>query len=226
MGFSANLRLRGDMDYAIRRREMVHHQLADRDIRDPRVLEVMGRVPRHRFVEEALRHKAYDDYPLPIGSRQTISQPYIIAVMCEAMDLRGREKVLEVGTGSGYVTALLAELAERVFTIERIKELLLRARSLLDEMGYNNVVYRVGDGTRGWREESPFDAIQVSAASPEVPEALVEQLAPGGRLVIPVGSPDHQILVRVVKGKEGEVRRENLKPCIFVKLIGEHGWKE
>ncbi len=214
------------MDYAITRREMVRNQLAGRDIRDPRVLEVMGRVPRHRFVEEALRHKAYDDYPLPIGSRQTISQPYIIAVMCEAMELKGREKVLELGTGSGYVTALLAELAERVFTIERIKELLFRARSLLDEMGYNNVVYRVGDGTRGWRGESPFDAMMVSAASPEVPETLVEQLAPGGRLVIPVGSPDHQVLVKVVKGEKGEVRRENLKPCIFVKLIGEHGWKD
>lgn len=211
------------MDFAIPRERMLAEQLVRRGIRDARVLQAIGKVPRHLFVDEALAGRAYGDYPLPIGERQTISQPYMVALMTEALELVGHERVLEIGTGSGYQTAILAELCSKVFTIERIKGLADRAVRTLDTLGNYNVLVRVGDGSLGWREEAPFDAILVTAAAPTVPEALVEQLAPKGRLVIPVGDVYNQELRKGVKGEEG-MRWSDLGGCVFVKLIGDRGW--
>jgi protein-L-isoaspartate(D-aspartate) O-methyltransferase len=210
---------------AIARERMVADQLRARGITDPRVLTAMGRVPRHRFVEEALAGRAYGDYPLPIGEKQTISQPYMVALMTQALELGGGERVLEVGTGSGYQTAILAELAGKVYSVERIRALADRARAILEELGYYNVLIRVGDGTLGWREEAPFDAVLVTAAAPEVPAPLVEQLKPGGRLVIPVGGTTAQVLKSLVKDADGTVRESELVGCVFVKLVGEQGWQ-
>jgi len=206
---------------------MVDSQIRSRGVRDERVLRAMEKIPRHLFIDEGLIDQAYNDNPLPICDKQTISQPYIVALMTEALELKGREKVLELGTGSGYETAILAELAERVFTIERIASLAQKARKLLESLNYYNVVIRVGDGTYGWREESPFDAIAVSAGSPSIPRMLVEQLAIGGRLVIPVGSRYSQSLTKLTRLSENpdDVKREDLGGCRFVNLIGEHGWK-
>ncbi len=211
--------------YRKARERMVETQIAARGIRDERVLEVMRKVPRHLFVEEALRDQAYADHPLPIGEGQTISQPYIVALMTEALELKGDERVLEVGTGSGYQTAILAELARWVYTIERFARLLERARRVLRELGYANVSFKLGDGTLGWPEEAPFDAIMVTAAGPKVPEPLLEQLAEGGRLVMPIGDEWSQHLVKVVK-KGGRFYRTVLEPVRFVKLVGEYGFKE
>ncbi len=211
------------MDFAIPRERMLAEQLVRRGIRDARVLQAIGKVPRHLFVDEALAGRAYGDYPLPIGERQTISQPYMVALMTEALELAGHERVLEIGTGSGYQTAILAELCSKVFSIERIKGLADRAVRTLDTLGNYNVLVRVGDGSLGWREEAPFDAILVTAAAPTVPEALVEQLAPKGRLVIPVGDVYNQELRKGVKGEEG-MRWSDLGGCVFVKLIGDRGW--
>ncbi|MEK6717976.1 MAG: protein-L-isoaspartate(D-aspartate) O-methyltransferase, partial [candidate division NC10 bacterium] len=211
------------MDFAIPRERMLAEQLVRRGIRDARVLQAIGKVPRHLFVDEALAGRAYGDYPLPIGERQTISQPYMVALMTEALELVGHERVLEIGTGSGYQTAILAELCSKVFSIERIKGLADRAVRTLDTLGNYNVLVRVGDGSLGWREEAPFDAILVTAAAPTVPEALVEQLAPKGRLVIPVGDVYNQELRKGVKGEEG-MRWSDLGGCVFVKLIGDRGW--
>ena len=213
------------MDLAIARERMVADQLRARGITDPRVLTAMGRVPRHRFVEEALAGRAYGDYPLPIGEKQTISQPYMVALMTQALELGGGERVLEVGTGSGYQTAILAELAGKVYSVERIRALADRARAILEDLGYYNVLIRVGDGTLGWREEAPFDAVLVTAAAPEVPAPLVEQLKPGGRLVIPVGGTTAQVLKSLVKDADGTVRESELVGCVFVKLVGEQGWQ-
>ncbi|OPY05956.1 MAG: Protein-L-isoaspartate O-methyltransferase [Syntrophaceae bacterium PtaB.Bin038] len=206
---------------------MVDSQIRSRGIRDERVLRAMEKVPRHLFVDEGLIDQAYNDSPLPIGEKQTISQPYIVALMTEALELTGREKVLELGTGSGYQAAILAELADRVFTIERIASLAQKARRLLESLHYYNVVIRVGDGTYGWREEAPFDAILVAAGSPSIPRTLVEQLAVGGRLVIPVGGRFSQNLIKLKRLSEdpGDVKKEDLGGCRFVSLIGEHGWK-
>ena len=213
--------------YAKQRKKMVDSQIRSRGIRDERVLRAMEKIPRHLFIDEGLIDQAYNDNPLPIGEKQTISQPYIVALMTEALELKGREKVLELGTGSGYEAAILAELADRVFTIERIASLAQKARKLLESLNYYNVVIRVGDGTYGWREESPFDAIAVSAGSPSIPRMLVEQLAIGGRLVIPVGSRYSQSLIKLTRLSENpeDVKREDLGECRFVNLIGEHGWK-
>jgi len=213
------------VDFAIARERMVADQLRARGITDPRVLTAMGRVPRHRFVEEALAARAYGDYPLPIGEKQTISQPYMVALMTQALELVGGERVLEVGTGSGYQTAILAELATKVYSVERIRGLADRARAILEELGYYNVLIRVGDGTLGWREEGPFDAVLVTAAAPEVPAPLVEQLKAGGRLVIPVGGSTAQVLKCLVKEPDGLVRESELVGCVFVKLVGEQGWQ-
>ncbi len=213
------------MEFAIARERMVADQLRARGITDPRVLTAMGRVPRHRFVEEALAARAYGDYPLPIGEKQTISQPYMVALMTQALELVGGERVLEVGTGSGYQTAILAELATKVYSVERIRSLADRARAILEELGYYNVLIRVGDGTLGWREEAPFDAVLVTAAAPEVPAPLVEQLKAGGRLVIPVGGSTAQVLKCLVKEPDGLVRESELVGCVFVKLVGEQGWQ-
>ena len=207
------------------REKMVSTQIEARGIHDQRVLEAMRKVPRHLFVGEALQDQAYGDFPLPIGEGQTISQPYIVAEMTVALELTQDDRVLEIGTGSGYQTAILAELAYRVYTIERVRKLLVGTRKILDQLTYHNVVAKCSDGTKGWSEESPFDAIIVTAGAPEVPEALVEQLKMGGRLVIPVGGRFSQTLFKVVRHEDG-ICKINLGGCRFVKLIGEHGWKE
>ena len=213
------------MKYERQREKMVRQQIAARGIKDPNVLAALGSVPRHLFVSEALRDQAYGDYPLPIGQQQTISQPYIVAEMTQALELDKDDRVLEIGTGSGYQAAILAEIVYRVYTIERIRSLYIQARNLLDELHYHNVVMRCSDGTAGWPGESPFDAIMVTAGAPDVPEKLVDQLAEGGRMVVPVGNQHAQDLIKLTKGKSG-VHRSNLGGCRFVKLIGTHGWKE
>ncbi len=207
------------------REKMVENQLISRGIKDQRVLAAMRKIPRHLFVEEALHCQAYGDHPLPIGEKQTISQPYIVALMTEALELRGNEKVLEIGTGSGYQTAILAELADMVYSIERIPSLVYKARKMLDELGYFNINIRIGDGTKGWEEESPFDGIIVTAASPELPPPLLEQLRKGGLLVVPVGGRYSQDLISVERTDKG-IRQQNLGGCRFVSLIGQYGWQE
>ena len=206
---------------------MVDTQIRVRGVSDQRVLKAMEKIPRHLFVDEGLIDQAYNDNPLPIERRQTISQPYIVALMSEAMALTGREKVLEIGTGSGYQTAILAELAERVFSIERIAVLATVARRVLDVLKDYNVAIRVGDGTYGWREESPFEAIMVTAGAPRIPRLLIEQLAVGGRLVVPVGSRNSQALLKLTRMSEDpeDLKQEDLGGCRFVDLIGEHGWE-
>lgn len=202
---------------------MVEEQLIPRGVNDLRVIDAMRKVPRHLFVDESLRDKAYGDYALPIGEGQTISQPYMVAVMTEALGLKGEEKVLEVGTGSGYQTAILAELSKDVYSIERVASLAVRAEKLLRDLGYSNVFIKVANGTLGWKEEGPFDGIIVTAGAPDVPSTLVEQLKDGGRLIIPVGSRYSQMLTKVEKVK-GEIVSTSLFPCVFVPLIGEYGW--
>jgi protein-L-isoaspartate(D-aspartate) O-methyltransferase len=193
------------------------------DIRDERVLAAMARVPREKFVSDDLRAFAYENRPLPIGHGQTISQPLIVAMMTEALDLTGDEKVLELGTGSGYQAAILAELTERVVTVERIAPLAERAVAVLAELGYHNVQVRLADDTLGWPEEAPYDAILVTAAAPDVPPALIEQLATQGRLVIPVGAHDVQELLLIVNSPSG-LTTKRLGPCRFVPLVGAGGW--
>jgi len=184
----------------------------------------MRKVPRHLFVDEALRDRAYDDHPLPIGEGQTISQPFIVGLMSELLWLEGTEKVLEIGTGSGYQTAVLAELARRVCTIERLPALAARARGVLERLGYTNVWVRVGGGTLGWPEEAPFDRIIVTAGAPAVPPPLFEQLAEGGRMVLPIGDQTEQTLT-IVEKVGGEMRTTPHSACVFVKLIGKYGWE-
>ncbi len=214
-----------DNEYQSLRQQMVD-TLVDRGIRDSKVLAAFRKVPRHLFLDEALWPQAYSDYPLPIGEKQTISQPYIVALMTEALGLTGTEKVLEIGTGSGYQTAILAEIADSVYTIERLPDLAKRARKTLDQLKYTNVIIRIGDGTGGWRDESPFGGIIVTAAAPEAPDPLLQQLEIGGRLVIPIGNEQFQDLLVYFKEGEDRYREENLGGCRFVKLIGEHAWKE
>lgn len=213
--------------YLKQRLKMVESQIRVRGIRDPRVLKAMETVPRHLFVNEALRDQAYNDNPLPIDGGQTISQPYIVALMTEAMELKGTEKVLEIGTGSGYQTVVLAELAEHVFSIDRIASLASGARRLIESLNYFNVAIRVGDGTYGWREEAPFDAVIVTAGAPNIPKTLLEQLAIGGRLVIPAGGRHSQVLIKLTRLSENlnDVKKEDLGGCRFVDLIGEYGWE-
>lgn len=204
--------------------EMVRMQIADRGVRDPRVLEAMLRVPRHLFVPEDLRYRAYDDSPLPIGEGQTISQPYMVAWMTELLKVEEDDKVLEIGTGSGYQAAILCELAEEVLSIEKNANLAREAGERLRSLGYKNVRVRVGDGTLGWPEEAPFDGIIVTAGAPSIPQPLLEQLADGGRLVIPVGSTGMQMLTLVRrKGNRFETSEEG--SCIFVPLVGKYGWR-
>jgi protein-L-isoaspartate(D-aspartate) O-methyltransferase len=212
------------MDLPKARLKMVEEQIVSRGIKDPRVIAAMKKVPRHLFVEEALQSQAYSDHPLPIGEKQTISQPYMVALMTEALQLKEKEKVLEIGAGSGYQTAILAELAEKVFSIERIRSLAIKARQLLYELGYFNVEIKIFDGTHGWMDEAPFDAIIVTAGAPDIPQPLLDQLAIDGRLVIPVGDAYAQDLMRVTHTKEG-IKKEDLGGCRFVKLIGKYGWE-
>lgn len=204
---------------------MVEEQLISRGIKDKRVLDAMGKVPRHIFIEEALRSRAYGDYPLPIGEKQTISQPYMVALMTEALELRGNEKVLEIGTGSGYQSAVLAELCDKVYSVERIKSLAIKAREHLDSLKYMNVAIKIFDGTYGWIEHAPYDAIIVTAGAPEIPQSLIDQLVISGRMVIPVGDEFSQVLVKVEKNKDG-IKTTNICGCVFVKLVGNYGWKE
>ncbi len=204
---------------------MVKEQLERRGIHDVRVLEAMRKVPRHLFVDPSLGWRAYEDCPLPIGEGQTISQPYMVAIMTASLLLRGSERVLEIGTGSGYQAAVLAELSACVYSIERVPVLAERAQRTLGGLGYDNVSIQVGDGSLGWLDAAPFEAIVVTAGAPEVPTPLVEQLQVGGRLVIPVGSSYAQTLRRVIR-REDRVEQEELVGCVFVKLIGKHGWEE
>jgi protein-L-isoaspartate(D-aspartate) O-methyltransferase len=205
------------------RTRMVEDQLVRRGIVDERVLGAMRRVPRHLFVDEALRDRAYGDHALPIGEEQMISQPYIVALMSSLLGLTGQEKVLEVGTGSGYQTAVLAELARRVCSIERLPRLAQRARTVLDGRGYSNVWIRVGSGTLGWLDEAPFDHILVAAGSPAVPPPLFEQLAPGGRMVLPLGDIEGQTLT-VVENAGGTMKLTPHGDCKFVRLVGKYAW--
>lgn len=213
------------MNFEVARKRMVETQIVARGIHDRRVIEAMLKIPRHLFVEEAMAAQAYNDNPLPIGEKQTISQPYMVALMTELLELKGKEKVLEIGTGSGYQAAVLAVLAERVYTMERIRPLAMRARKVLDGLGLLNVNIRVADGTCGWEEEAPFDAILVTAGAPEIPNTLVSQLAVGGRLVLPVGDQFSQTLVRIVRQRDGSCTIEDSIGCRFVKLVGKHGWE-
>jgi protein-L-isoaspartate(D-aspartate) O-methyltransferase len=207
------------------RERMVETQLISRGISNSRVLEAMRKVPRHVFVEEALKGQAYSDYPLPIGEKQTISQPYIVALMSEALELKGDEKILEIGTGSGYQAAVLAELADRVFSIERFPALAYRSNQILQKLGYQNVIIRVADGSLGWPDEAPFDGIMATAGTHKIPQPLVDQLGVGGRLVLPVGDRLSQELVQVERTPEG-IKKTNLGGVRFVDLIGKWGWEE
>jgi protein-L-isoaspartate(D-aspartate) O-methyltransferase len=205
---------------------MVDTQITARGIKDRRVINALLEVPRHLFLDEAFQAQAHDDNPLPIGEKQTISQPYIVALMTEALELTGTERILEIGTGSGYQTAVLAMLAEQVYSIERIPGLAKRARKTFDALKYTNIVVTIGDGTLGWREHAPYDGIIVTAAAPAPPKALLDQLGRGGRLVIPVGDEFSQDLMVYIREDDGEFVAENRGGCRFVKLIGEQGWKE
>jgi protein-L-isoaspartate(D-aspartate) O-methyltransferase len=213
------------MDPFIARQHMVDTQIKARGINNPRILKAFLEVPRHLFVDEHLKYRAYDDNPLTIGYGQTISQPYIVALMTEALDPKPEHKILELGSGSGYQAAILSRLCRDVYSIERITGLASKARNVLDELSYFNVHITVGDGTRGYEKESPYDGIIVTAGAPYVPEKLIEQLKVGGRLVIPVGDRDIQDLKLITKKEKGTFEK-SMGGCRFVKLIGKQGWEE
>jgi protein-L-isoaspartate(D-aspartate) O-methyltransferase len=213
------------INYEKERTRMVEEQIIARGVKDERVLAAMRKVPRHEFLPEGIRGMAYQDSALPLGEAQTMSQPYMVALMTEQLELKGHERVLEIGTGSGYQAAVLSELCEKVYTVERIKKLADRARESLDRLGYRSVAIKVYDGTYGWKEMAPFDAIMVTAGAPDVPAPLVEQLKEGGRMVIPVGERFGQMLLKIIKTPAGPVTERSI-PCMFVPLIGNHGWKE
>jgi len=214
-----------DTDETVRARwRMVEEQIIQKGIRDHRVLEAVHEIPRHTFVPERETRWAYIDAPIPVGWGQTISQPYIVALMTEALELQGQEKVLEIGTGSGYQAAILSRLAARVYSIERIEGLACRAKETLDELGIFNVTVTHGNGSIGLPEEAPYDAIIVTAAAPDIPKPLIEQLADGGRLVLPVGERDSQTLTKITKTGQ-TIQRANLGLCVFVPLIGREGWE-
>ncbi|MGD2123268.1 MAG: protein-L-isoaspartate(D-aspartate) O-methyltransferase [Gemmatimonadota bacterium] len=215
----------GDAPFRQQRTDMVERQLRSRGIRSERVLEAMGTVPRERFLPAGEEHRAYRDQALPLSQGQTVSQPYMVAIMTEALELEPTDRVLEIGTGSGYQTAILSPLAAHIFSIERIPELVSGAREVLAELGFENVRVRVGDGTLGWPEEAPFDAILVTAGAPTPPEPLKAQLREdGGRLVVPVGDRYIQELLRVTRDGDDYVIEE-LLACRFVPLVGEEGWE-
>lgn len=209
-----------------RKRQRLVEQMREQGIRDPRVLAAVTAVPRHAFVPEAVRRRAYEDTALPIGYGQTISQPSLQALYLEVLEIGPGDRVLEVGAGSGYQTALLAELSANVYAVERIPELTQRAREVLDDLGYRNIALVTKDGTTGWSKYAPYDAVLVAAAAPGVPDALVEQLSDRGRLLIPVGDRHHQRLTLVRKMEGGGVEQETVTGCVFVPLIGRFGWAE
>ncbi|MCK5825963.1 MAG: protein-L-isoaspartate(D-aspartate) O-methyltransferase [Desulfuromusa sp.] len=213
------------MDYTIARRRMVEQQIVARGVSDQRVIEAMSAVPRHLFVEAGLQSHAYGDAALPIGEKQTISQPYMVAVMTAALELQGSERILEIGTGSGYQTAILSKLVKRVYSIERIAVLAGRARKILDQLQLSNVNIKIGDGTVGWENQAPFSGILVAAGSPDVPQKYLDQLDIGGRLVLPVGDQKQQILVRITRKGKDHFEQEQMMGCRFVPLIGEQGWQ-
>jgi protein-L-isoaspartate(D-aspartate) O-methyltransferase len=204
---------------------MVQEQIIARGISDSRVIAAIRKIPRHLFIDSGIVNRAYDDSALPIGEKQTLSQPYMSARMTEALKLTGAEKVLEVGTGSAYQTALLAEICFNVFSVEKIRALSRKARQLLDQLGYQNIALHVGDGTIGWSEHAPYDAIIVTAGAPNAPKPLLDQLSIGGRMVIPVGDEQAQTLMRVTRSRSS-FKEEQLGECKFVKLLGKYGWRE
>jgi protein-L-isoaspartate(D-aspartate) O-methyltransferase len=204
---------------------MVQEQIVARGIGDARVIAALRKIPRHLFVDPGIVNRAYNDSALPIGEKQTLSQPYMAAQMTAALGLTGQEKALEIGTGSGYQTALLAELCFNVFSVEKLRSLSRKARKLLDHLGYQNIALHVGDGTIGWSEHAPYHAILVAAAAPAAPKSLLEELAPGGRLVIPVGDEQAQILLKITRTETG-FNEERLGECKFVKLLGKYGWPD
>jgi protein-L-isoaspartate(D-aspartate) O-methyltransferase len=209
---------------AVHREKMVQEQLINRGITSPRVLDAFRKVPRHLFIEDGLIYQAYSDYPLPIAEGQTISQPYIVALMTQNLDLQPDDVILEIGTGSGYQTAILAELAAKVYSIERFGNIASKARKLLDGLGYHNVMIIIGDGTKGYPQNAPYNGIIVTAAAPYIPETLTMQLKEGGMLIIPVGGEYTQELLKVIKHGD-TLKKESLGGCRFVKLIGEYGWE-
>ncbi len=213
------------MDPAVLRKRMVAEQLLPRGISDKAVLDVFSKVERDRFIPKELKVNAYADYPVPIGEGQTISQPFIVALMTESLGLTGTERVLEIGSGSGYQTAVLAELAREVYSIERFDGLGGRAKRVLDELGYRNIKIKIGDGTLGWPQEAPFDRIIVTAASPQIPAPLFDQLKEGGRLILPLGESFSQVLTLVGK-KAGELNSKDICGCVFVPLVGKYGCKK
>jgi protein-L-isoaspartate(D-aspartate) O-methyltransferase len=214
-----------ETDFEADRKYMVENQLLSRDIRDPLVLEAMRRVPRHRFVLPEYHHLAYSDGPLPIGRGQTISQPYIVALMSQLLELKGDETVLEIGTGSGYQAAVLGFLARDVYTIERYEELARQASRLMEDLELGNVHIHIGDGSKGLPQYAPYQGILVTAAAPNVPQVLLDQLDEGGKLVIPVGSRGGQFLERWLR-KGDDFQCENVIPVAFVPLVGKYGWEE
>jgi protein-L-isoaspartate(D-aspartate) O-methyltransferase len=210
--------------FAIHRQRMME-TLVEGGIRDSATLRAMNEVPRHQFVEDAMQARAYGDFPLPIGSQQTISQPIVVAMMTQALRLQGHERVLEIGTGSGYQAAVLSRLCKRVYTVERIHSLLGRARKVFDQLHYYNIISCIDDGTVGWPDQAPFDAVLVTAGGPKIPEPLIEQLADPGRIVMPVGTQEEQEL-HLLEKRNRKIRVQSIGHVRFVNLIGEHGWKE
>ncbi|MFH1355193.1 MAG: protein-L-isoaspartate(D-aspartate) O-methyltransferase [Candidatus Omnitrophota bacterium] len=213
------------MDYKALRDRMVEEQLSRRGITDQRVLDAFRKVERQKFVFEEFRNTAYSDFPITISEGQTISQPYIVALMTESLQLTGREKVLEIGTGSGYQTAILAELARDVYSIERFKSLSSNAKTILQEIGYKNIILKVGDGTLGWKEKSPFDRIIITAASPRVPLPLAEQLKPNAKLILPLGEKFNQVLT-IFENIDNKLDSRQICACVFVPLIGKHAYQQ
>lgn len=211
------------MTFEQQRIQMVEEQLRSRGLKDERLLAAFRRVPRHLFVPQEFQREAYADHPLPIGAGQTISQPYIVALMTDCLRLHGHERVLEIGAGSGYGTAILAELALEVYAVERLPELLSPLQQRLSELGYLNAHLTPGNGSLGWPEHAPYDAIVVSAAAPTIPPPLIEQLADGGRIVLPIGPPEAQTLTAVER-REGHLHTKAVAQCVFVPLVGQHGW--
>jgi len=211
-------------DYKILLQQMIEKQIINRGITDRKIINAFLKVPRHLFVPDNFKENAYEDHPLPIGYNQTISQPYIVALMTYILSLDKKDKVLEIGTGSGYQTAILAELSDKVYTVERIKELSINTQRILNELGYKNIFFHIGDGTEGWSDFSPYDKILVTASCFDVPAPLISQLKQTGKIVIPLGGNYSQILT-IVEKKDDKIIKKEVTGCIFVPLIGKYGWK-